>query len=133
MTVGNLSACQQTELLVEVELFKNLPKACLDSLVNDSRTLDCSAGYLFFQAGQIGNSLFVLEKGCVRIFRTYGNKTLTIAKIDRPGINTIPRPKPYAIPAFEWLAVLQPGVLHQHCYSGIRYRAPQCAAWSRPH
>ena len=86
MTVGNLSGCQQTELLVEVELFKNLPKSCLDSLVNDSRTLDCPAGHLFFQAGQIGNSLFVLEKGCVRIFRTYGNKTLTIAKIDRPGI-----------------------------------------------
>src|SRR4029077_3987359 len=69
----------------EVDLFKHLPESCLDSLVHDSRTLDCSAGHQFFQAGQIGNSLFVLEKGCVRMFRTYGNKTLTIATMDRPG------------------------------------------------
>src|SRR6266852_1050817 len=84
--VGNLTAWQQTDFLIEVDLFKHLPESCLDSLVNESRTLDCSVGYLFFQAGQIGNSLFVLEKGCVRIFRTCGNKTLTIATIDRPGI-----------------------------------------------
>jgi CRP-like cAMP-binding protein len=86
MIVGNLSACQQTDVLVEVDLFKHLPESCLDSLVHDSRTLDCPAGHQFFQAGQIGNSLFVLEKGCVRMFRTYGNKTLTIATMDRPGI-----------------------------------------------
>src|SRR5258707_7289472 len=84
--VGNLTAWQQTDFLVEVDLFKHLPESCLDSLVNDSRTLDCSAGHLFFQAGQIGNSLFVLEKGCVRMFRTYGKRTLTITKIDSPGI-----------------------------------------------
>ena len=84
--VGNLSACRQTEFLLEIGLFKHLPESCLDSLVKASSTLDCSAGYLFFQAGQVGTSLFVLEKGCVRIFRTYGNKTLTILTIDRPGI-----------------------------------------------
>ncbi len=84
--VGNLTAWQQTDFLFEVDLFKQLPVSCLDSLVNESRTLDCSAGYLFFRAGQIGNSLFVLEKGCVRIFRTYGSKTLTIAKMGQPGI-----------------------------------------------
>jgi CRP-like cAMP-binding protein len=84
--VSNLSACQQTEFLVEIDFFKYLPESCLDSLVNDSRTLDYSAGHLFFQAGQIGNSLFVLEKGCARMFRTYGKRTLTIARIDSPGI-----------------------------------------------
>ena len=86
MTVSNLSACQQTEFLVEVDLFKRLPESCLDSLVNDSRTLECPAGHLFFQAGQIGNSLFVLEKGCARMFKTCGKRTLTIARIDSPGI-----------------------------------------------
>jgi CRP-like cAMP-binding protein len=86
MTLANLSACRQTEFLAEVDLFKQLPESCLDSLVNDSRTLDCPPGHLFFQTGQIGNSLFVLEKGYVRIFRTCGNKTLTIATIDRPGV-----------------------------------------------
>src|SRR5579862_9697592 len=84
--LANLPAHSQTTFLVEVDLFKHLPESCLNSLLNDSHTLDCSAGHLFFQAGQIGNSLFVLEKGGVRIFRTYGNRTLTIATIDRPGI-----------------------------------------------
>ena len=86
MTAGNLSACQQTEFLVGVDLFKHLPESCLDSLVNDSRILDCSAGHLFFQAGQVGNSLFVLEKGRVRMFKACGKRTLTIARIDSPGI-----------------------------------------------
>jgi CRP-like cAMP-binding protein len=84
--VGNLTAWQRTDLLIEVDLFKHLPESCLDSLVNDSRTLDCTAGHRFFQAGQIGNSLYVLEKGSVRMFGTYGNRTLTIATIDPPMI-----------------------------------------------
>jgi len=46
--VGNLSACQQTDFLVEVDLFKHLPESRLDSLVNDSRRLDCVAGHLIF-------------------------------------------------------------------------------------
>jgi|SRR5579862_7627073 len=86
MRLSNLSACRETEFLVEADLFKHLPESCLDSLLNDSRTLNCSTGHLFFQAGQIGNSLFVLEEGSVRIFRTYGRRTLTISRIEPHGI-----------------------------------------------
>jgi hypothetical protein len=71
---GNLSAFQQSNFLAGVDLFKHLPESCLDLLVKDSRVLDCAAGHLFFQAGGLGNSLFILEEGHVRIFRSYGDE-----------------------------------------------------------
>ena len=86
MTVGNLSPRQQAEFFEAVDLFKHLPESCLYSLLRDSQILDCPARHLFFQSGQIGNSLFVLEKGCVRIFKTSGNRTFPIARIEPPGI-----------------------------------------------
>lgn len=83
---GNLSLHEQTDFLAGIDLFKRLPESCLDLLVKDSRVLDCAAGHLFFQAGEPGNSLFVLEKGQVRTFRSYGDRTLTIARIEPPAI-----------------------------------------------
>jgi len=83
---GNLSASQQSNFLAGVDLFKHLPESCLDLLVKDSRVLDCAAGHLFFQAGGLGNSLFILEEGHVRTFRSCGDKTLTIARIEPPAI-----------------------------------------------
>jgi hypothetical protein len=56
-----------------IELFKHLPDACLEAL-----EMNCCAGHLFFQAEQTGSVLFVLEKGSVRTFRTYGERKLTI-------------------------------------------------------
>ena len=84
--VGNLSPRQQAEFFETVDLFKQLPESCLYSLLSASQVLDCSAGHRFFQSGQIGDSLFVLEKGCVRIFKTSGNRTFPIARIEPPGI-----------------------------------------------
>jgi CRP-like cAMP-binding protein len=83
---GNLSAYQPTDFLAGVDLFKHLPETCLDLLLKDSHILDCAAGHLFFQAGQLGNSLFVLEKGYARTFRSYGDKTLTIARLEPPAL-----------------------------------------------
>jgi CRP-like cAMP-binding protein len=83
---GNLSAYQQSDFLAGVDLFKRLPDSCLDLLVKDSHVLDCAAGHLFFQAGQLGNSLYALEKDHVRTFRSYGDRTLTIARIEPSAI-----------------------------------------------
>jgi CRP-like cAMP-binding protein len=83
---GNLYVHELTDVLVGLDLFKHLPESCLTLLVKDSRVLDCAAGHLFFQAGELGNSLFVLEKGHVRTFRSYGDRTLTIARIEPPAI-----------------------------------------------
>jgi len=70
--------------LSEIDLFKHLPDSCLQALEKDSVVLNCSAGHLFFQPEQTGRAFFVLEKGSVRTFRTYGEKELTIALLQPP-------------------------------------------------
>jgi CRP/FNR family transcriptional regulator, cyclic AMP receptor protein len=70
----------------EIDLFRQLPDSCLEALEKDSSVLNCGAGHLFFQPDQIGRMLFVLEKGSVRTFRTYGERTLTITVLHPPAI-----------------------------------------------
>ena len=72
--------------LSEIDLFKHLPDSCLEALEKDSNVLNCSARHLFFQPRQTGKALFVLEKGSVRTFRTYGDRKLTIAVLQPPAI-----------------------------------------------
>lgn len=72
--------------LSEIDLFKQLPDSCLEALEKDSNVLNCSAGHLFFRPEQTGRVLFVLEKGSVRTFRTYGDRTLTITVLQPPAI-----------------------------------------------
>ena len=72
--------------LSEIDLFKHLPDSCLEALEKDSEVLNCSAGHLFFQSEQTGRVLFVLEKGSVRAFRTYGDRELTIAVLQPPTV-----------------------------------------------
>jgi CRP-like cAMP-binding protein len=72
--------------LSEVDLFKQLPDSCLEALEKNSNALNCSAGHLFFQPEQTGRVLFVLEKGSVRTFRTYGDRTLTITVLEPPAV-----------------------------------------------
>ncbi len=72
--------------LSEIDLFKHLPDSCLEVLEKDSNVLNFSARHLFFQPRQTGKVLFVLEKGSVRTFRTYGDRKLTIAVLQPPAI-----------------------------------------------
>jgi CRP-like cAMP-binding protein len=72
--------------LSEIDLFRQLPDSCREALEKDSNVLNCSAGHLFFQPEQTGRVLFVLEKGSVRTFRTYGDRTLTISVLEPPAI-----------------------------------------------
>jgi CRP-like cAMP-binding protein len=67
-----------------IDLFKDLPNSCLEVLKKDSHILDCSAGYLFYASEQTSRVLFVLQKGSVCIFQTYGDKRLTIATLQPP-------------------------------------------------
>jgi len=69
-----------------IDLFKHLPDSCLEALEKDSNVLNCSARHLFFQPRQTGKVLFVLEKGSVRTFTTYGDRKLTIAVLQPPAI-----------------------------------------------
>jgi CRP/FNR family transcriptional regulator len=72
--------------LSRIELFKHLSDSCLEALEKNSEVLNCSAGHLLFQAQQTGRALFVLEKGLVRTFRTYGERKLTIALLQPPAL-----------------------------------------------
>ena len=72
--------------LSEIDLFKQLPNACLEALEKDSNVLNCSAGHLFFQPEQTGRVLFVLEKGSIRTFRNYGDRKQTITVLYPPAI-----------------------------------------------
>ena len=69
-----------------IDLFKHLPNSCLEALEKESNVLNCSARHLFFQPRQTGKVLFVLEKGSVRTFTTYGDRKLTIAVLQPPAI-----------------------------------------------
>src|SRR5258705_8756188 len=69
-----------------IDLFKHLPDSCLEALEKGSHILDCRPGHLFYAAEQTGRMLFILEKGSVRTFRTYGGKKLAIATHRPPAI-----------------------------------------------
>jgi CRP/FNR family transcriptional regulator, cyclic AMP receptor protein len=69
-----------------IELFKHLPDFWLEALEKGSNIVNCSAGHLFFRPGQTGGMLFVLETGSVRIFKTFGDRKLTIAMLQPPAV-----------------------------------------------
>src|ERR1700739_2604418 len=69
-----------------IDLFQDLPDSCLEVLQKDSDVFDCKSGHLFYVAEQTGRKLFILEKGCVRTFRPYGGKRLTIATLRPPAV-----------------------------------------------
>jgi CRP/FNR family transcriptional regulator, cyclic AMP receptor protein len=69
-----------------IDLFKHLPDSCLETLQKDSHILNCGAGHLFYGAEQTGRVLFVLEKGSVRTFKTYGDRKLTITVLHAPAV-----------------------------------------------
>jgi CRP-like cAMP-binding protein len=69
-----------------IDLFKHLPDSCLEALEKESNIVNYSAGHLFFRPGQTGRVLFVLEKGSVRTFKTFGDRKLTIAMLQPPAV-----------------------------------------------
>ena len=72
--------------LSEVDLFKGLADSCLQAIEERSEVQDFPNGHSFFQTGEIGQLLFVLEKGAVQTFRTSGTKKLIIAELKPPAV-----------------------------------------------
>jgi len=69
-----------------VELFKGLSPSCLRMINEKSEVQEYSAGHVFFRAGEIGEALFILEKGHVQTFRTTGAKKLIITDLTPPAV-----------------------------------------------
>jgi len=69
-----------------LHLFQGLPSACLRAIEERSKIQHFPAGHVFFNTGQIGKGLFLLEQGAVQTFRTSGVKKLIIADLKAPAI-----------------------------------------------
>jgi len=95
-TVKNMSTKKrrpkQTASFVEaaslssVDLFRDLPTSCLHALKEISTTQELKTKHVFFQPGETGHVLFLLEKGSVQTYRMYGDKKLIIAELKPPAI-----------------------------------------------
>jgi CRP/FNR family transcriptional regulator, cyclic AMP receptor protein len=72
--------------LAKIDLFKDLPASQLQALEKTSKARDFKAGHVFFQPGETGNVLFILEKGSVQTFRPSGRKKLIIVELDSHGV-----------------------------------------------
>ncbi|PYX52167.1 MAG: hypothetical protein DMG76_29985 [Acidobacteria bacterium] len=69
-----------------VDLFRELPASCLHALESASTTQELKAKHVFFQPGEMGQVLFLLEKGSVETYRMYGAKKLIIAELKPPAV-----------------------------------------------
>lgn len=67
--------------LSAVDLFTDLPGSCLRAIERTSEVQELGAGHVFFQPGETGNVLFLLERGSVQTFRTSGAKKLIIVEL----------------------------------------------------
>ncbi len=66
--------------LSAVDLFHWVPAASLQTLREHSKVQDYKEGHVFFQPGETGYALFLLEEERVETFRTSGTKKLIIAE-----------------------------------------------------
>lgn len=81
----NKSSVEATSLPA-VDLFKDLPGSCLRAIERTSNVQEFGAGHIFFQPGETGNVLFLLEKGSVQTFRASGAKKLIITELKTPAV-----------------------------------------------
>jgi CRP-like cAMP-binding protein len=72
--------------LASYDLFKELPAFRLLALERASKVHDFQRGHVFFQLGETGQVLYLLEKGRVETFRTSGEKKLIIAELSPPAV-----------------------------------------------
>jgi CRP/FNR family transcriptional regulator, cyclic AMP receptor protein len=67
-------------------LLQSLPATHLAKFLAAHPALEFPAQHIFFQPSLAGHSLFLLEKGHVKTYRTAGNKKLIISELDPPGV-----------------------------------------------
>jgi CRP/FNR family transcriptional regulator, cyclic AMP receptor protein len=77
--------------LSALDLFKGLPVPCIQALEQASEVRDFRPGHVFFRTGETGQRLFLLQKGRVQTFRTWGINNgvmhkLIIAELKPPAI-----------------------------------------------
>jgi CRP-like cAMP-binding protein len=76
----------EASALSAVDLFAGLPAKVLRAIQSKSSLREFAAGHVFFQPGESGDVLFLLEKGRVQTFRKSRSKKLIIAELRPPAI-----------------------------------------------
>lgn len=80
------SQAKAASIFHSVELFSDLPEEVIQKLEQESGTAELRQGHVFFRTGEAGHGMFVLEKGLVRTYRTFGAKKLIIAELEGPAV-----------------------------------------------
>lgn len=71
---------------VQQEAFNEPPSNFLREIEARGKVAEFEKGHIFFNTGQNGHGLFLLEKGAVQTFRTSGAKKLIIAELKAPAV-----------------------------------------------
>lgn len=69
------------EALRSVSIFGGLSDKALDFLDGHLEPVEVAAGDVFFAQGDLGDSLFVLEAGCVEVVKSRGGRSLVLATL----------------------------------------------------
>jgi CRP/FNR family cyclic AMP-dependent transcriptional regulator len=85
-TSKRISRTRRISSLAAVDLFKRLPRPVIRELEKISQVQEVQSGHIFFNPGETGYALFILEKGVVRTFRTLGTKKLVIVNLKSPDV-----------------------------------------------
>ena len=80
-TSKRISRTQKIWSLGAVDLFRGLPPSGLRELEKVTQVQEVPSGHIFFNPGEMGHGLFILEKGVVQTFRTLGTKKLVIVNL----------------------------------------------------
>lgn len=70
----------------KLDLTRDLPESSVETLSLASELRQFPAGHAFFQPGESGDKLYLLEKGRVQTFRGKGRKKLFIADLQPPAV-----------------------------------------------
>ena len=85
-TSKRISRTQKIWSLGAVDLFRGLPPSGLRELEKVTQAQEVPSGHIFFNPGEMGHRLFILEKGVVQTFRTLGTKKLVIVNLRPPEV-----------------------------------------------
>ena len=89
-----MKKAQKTEIMAHkisagfssMTLFKGVSASRLLSMERKSEIREVPAGHVFFELGETGKKLFLLQKGCVQTFRNLGERKLIISELTAPEI-----------------------------------------------
>jgi len=82
----NVAAYKNSSVLSSMSLFGGVHASRLQRMRQKSEVKEFPGGHVFFEHGETGKKLFLLEKGRVQTFRNIGERKLIISELTAPEI-----------------------------------------------